>query len=288
MLRDIFKRRKYITVQVSKPKDVAESKPTVIPNGIFEKCPNCQNAIYTRELKDNLMVCPQCEHHFRIGAPARIEMIADKGTFEEMDEYMEFKNPIDFPNYEEKIEKEREKTGLNEGVVTGTCCIGGLRCVLAVMDSRFIMGSMGTVVGEKITRAIEKSLKLKIPLIIFTASGGARMQEGILSLMQMAKISSALKKLHDAKILYISVITDPTTGGVTASFASLGDIIIGEQGALMGFAGKRVIKQTTGENLPENFQTVEFLLDHGFIDMVVHRKELKKVLSKILEMHQEV
>lgn len=215
----------------------------------------------------------------------RIKNIIDDGTFEEFDKDMETSNPIDFEGYEEKIEKLSEKTGLKEAVITGEGKIHGMETVIAVMDSAFIMGSMGSVVGEKITRAVEKATELKLPVIIFTASGGARMQEGMFSLMQMAKVSAAVARHNKAGLLYITVITNPTTGGVTASFAMEGDIILAEPDALVGFAGKRVIEQTIKQHLPEGFQRAEFLLEHGFIDKIVRRQELKETLSVILELH---
>lgn len=256
-----------------------------IPDGLLIKCSSCGEKIYKETLSENLHCCTACKYHFRINAMERLEIIADKGSFEEIDKTIVSVNTLNYPDYEKKIAYYQEKSGNYDGVVTGICLIEEQKTVIGVMDSTFMMGSMGSVVGEKITRAIEKADNEKLPLIIFTASGGARMQEGIISLMQMAKTSSALRKFSDNGGLFISVITDPTTGGVTASFAMLGDIIIGEQGALIGFAGKRVIEQTIKQKLPDDFQTVESLLKHGFIDIVVARCELKALLSNILSFH---
>lgn len=230
-------------------------------------------------------VCPHCDHHHRLNAYERLEHIFDEDTFEEWDKHMISSNPLGFPDYEEKLEKDRLKSDLNEAVVTGRAQLNGLDTAVAVMDARFRMGSMGSVVGEKITNAIEKARKEKIPFIIFTASGGARMQEGVLSLMQMGKTSVALQRLHAEGGLFISVMTHPTTGGVSASFASLGDYNFAEPGALIGFAGRRIIEQTIREKLPDDFQTAEFLLEHGQLDRVLHRHELKKTLGMVLEIH---
>ena len=250
------------------------------------KCPKCGEMVYREDIKSNSYVCPKCEGYFRIKTKTRIRMVADAGSFEEWFCDIEQKNPLDYPEYEEKIAGLQEKTKLKEAVTTGVCTVNGIRTVLGVCDARFLMGSMGTVVGEKITYAIEKAIELKYPLIIFSVSGGARMQEGIMSLMQMAKTTAAISKLNEAGGLYISVLTDPTYGGVTASFASIADIILAEPGAMIGFAGQRVIEQTIGENLPEGFQTAEFLLEHGFIDKIVERKELKHTLYKLIQFHK--
>lgn len=287
MLNNLFKKTKYITVSqqaLRKAEDTLEQKPS-IPNGMWVKCDSCGKIIYNNDLEENNKVCSQCNHHFRMTARERIEFIIDKDTFEEFDKNMISDNPIEFNGYEEKVKKMRENTDMNEAVVTGRGCIGNENVVICVMDSHFMMGSMGSVVGEKITRAVEKAIELKLPIIIFTTSGGARMQEGMFSLMQMAKVSAALGKLDKEGLLYITVLTDPTTGGVTASFAMLGDIILSEPGALIGFAGKRVIEQTIRQKLPEGFQRAEFLLEHGFIDKIVSRNELKGVLKKILVIH---
>ena len=275
----IFKKKKYITIKAD------SDKKADIPEGLWVKCTRCGAIVYTKELKKNYKICLKCGFHFRMTAEERIDMICDKDTFVEFNSNIVSVDPLGFPGYKEKLKLCKEKSGLNEAVITGKGSIDGHEVVLAVMDPNFIMGSMGSVVGEKITLAIETALADKKPLVIFTASGGARMQEGMLSLMQMAKTASALSRLHDAGILYIAVLTDPTTGGVTASFASLGDIIIAEPEALIGFAGPRVIEQTIKQKLPQGFQRAEFMLQHGFIDMIVERKELKNKLANILSLH---
>lgn len=258
-----------------------------VPDGLFTKCPKCSKMILTEDMYLNNCVCPKCNYYFKIDARTRISMVLDSDTFEEWDTGITENNPCDFNGYIEKIEELRLKTGLDEAVITGKGKIDGRSVVIGVCDTRFIMGSMGQVVGEKLTRAIEKATELRLPLIIFTCSGGARMQEGIVSLMQMAKTSAALKRHDEAGLLYITILTNPTTGGVTASFAMLGDIILSEPEALIGFAGPRVIKQTIGQELPKGFQRAEFLLEHGMIDNIVERSELKKTLSYILKVHQE-
>jgi len=289
---DLFKKNlKYIELNtktdVNREERVEQDLPS-IPENFFVKCPTCGEKLYKEEVTENLNSCKYCEHNFRIGNVDRIKIIADEDSFVEIDKNMKSVNTLDYPGYLEKIQGYQKTSGITEAIVTGTCTIDGIKVVIGVMDSNFMMGSMGSVVGEKVTRAMEKATQEKLPLIIFTASGGARMQEGIISLMQMAKTSSAIKRFSDAGGLYISVITDPTTGGVTASFAMLGDIIVGEKGALIGFAGKRVIEQTIKQKLPDEFQTVEFLQEHGFIDTIVARKDMKKLLSRILILHQEV
>lgn len=251
----------------------------------FEKCPSCKEILIRKELYQNSKVCPKCNYHFRLTAWERIGQITDEGTFLELNGNVKSTNILQFPMYEEKLAQAMETSNLNEAVVTGVGQIEGKEVVLAVMDSHFMMASMGTVVGDKICLAIEEAINKRLPLIIFTASGGARMQEGILSLMQMAKTSALIKKMDQERLLYITVLTDPTTGGVTASFASLGDIIIAEPNALIGFAGPRVIEQTIGKKLPEGFQKAEFLLEKGFIDLIVSRKELKSMLAKLIAMH---
>lgn len=287
MLNKFFKRTKYITVSHETLKNISEdqdNKP-YIPNGMWIKCSECKRVLYKPDLDRNNKVCQHCGHHFRMNAWERIRLIMDKDSFEEFDADMQSDNPIEFDGYEDKLDNMKKKTGLNEAVVTGKGTIGKMPAVACFMDSNFMMGSMGSVVGEKITRAIENSIKLKLPIIIFTTSGGARMQEGIFSLMQMAKISAALSRLDKEGLLYITVLTDPTTGGVTASFAMLGDIILAEPHALVGFAGKRVIEQTIHQKLPEGFQSAEFLLQHGFIDRIVSRDNLKSTLKDILVIH---
>lgn len=258
-----------------------------IPEGLWKKCNVCKAAIMTEDVKNGHYVCPKCGYYFRIGAMERIKIIVDTDTFEQWDMGLDSGNPLNYGGYEEKLQTLREKTGLDEAVVTGKARIDGKEAVLAVCDGRFMMASMGKVVGEKITRAVERATEEKLPVIIFACSGGARMQEGIHSLMQMSKTSAALKRHHDAGQLYISVLTDPTTGGVTASFAMLGDIILAEPGALIGFAGPRIIEQTIGQKLPEGFQRAEFLLKHGFIDQIVERKNMRKNISQIIQMHRE-
>ncbi|MBU5270240.1 acetyl-CoA carboxylase carboxyltransferase subunit alpha [Clostridium cochlearium] len=288
MFKRLFKKTKYITVSSHNlnEKDSTQEKP-LIPDYMWSKCEKCGQIIYSKDLKKNYSICGFCKNHFRISAYDRIQQIIDEDTWEEIDKYLYSVNPLNFKGYDEKVEKTQEKTQLNEAVVTGIGNINGQKAVVCIMDSRFFMGSMGSVVGEKITRAIEKAIENRLPLIIFTASGGARMQEGMFSLMQMAKVSAALSKLSQAGLLYVTVLTDPTTGGVTASFAMLGDIILSEPGALIGFAGKRVIEQTINKKLPHGFQTAEFLMKHGFIDKIVNRKDLKDTLSMILKFHKE-
>ncbi|MEG0792871.1 MAG: acetyl-CoA carboxylase carboxyltransferase subunit alpha [Lachnospiraceae bacterium] len=262
----------------------SKAKPEV-PAGLLKKCNKCNSAIFTEEAKSNGYICPKCNNYFRMNAFHRIEMVVEPGTFEPWDQHLITKNPLHYKGYEEKIELLQEKTKLDEAVITGSAIIGNTKVVLAVCDGRFLMASMGEVVGEKITRAIERAAKEKLPVVIFACSGGARMQEGIVSLMQMAKTAAALKRLSDAGQLYISILTDPTTGGVTASFAMLGDIILAEPGALIGFAGPRVIEQTIGQKLPRGFQRSEFLLEHGFIDAIVERGHMKQCISQILDIH---
>lgn len=255
--------------------------------GKWVKCDSCKEIIYKEDLHNNLSVCPNCGKNFRLSARRRIKQIADEGTFEEIGANIKTKDPLKFEGYLKKVELLKEKTDIEEAVKCGICKIDGLKVVLGVMDGNFLMGSMGAAVGERISLAIEKAIEEKIPFIMFCVSGGARMQEGIISLMQMAKTSSAIAKLDEAGLLYVSVLTDPTTGGVTASFASLGDIILAEPGALIGFAGPRVIEQTIKQKLPEGFQSAEFLLEHGFIDKIVERKDMKNTLYNIVKMHQK-
>ena len=283
--KHMFKRTAVKNDAVNEKKTRFSARKPEVPDGLMKKCNACKSAVFVEEVKQNNYICPHCQNYFRMHAYRRIQMIADPDSFEEWDKGLQTRNPLQFKGYEEKLDKLKEKTGLDEAVITGKLNINGTPTVVAVCDGRFMMASMGEVVGEKITRAVEKATEEKLPIIIFACSGGARMQEGIVSLMQMAKTSAALKRHSDEGLLYISVLTDPTTGGVTASFAMLGDIILAEPGALIGFAGPRVIEQTIGQKLPEGFQRSEFLLEHGFIDAIVERKEMRSTLSKILDMH---
>ncbi|KOR92560.1 acetyl-CoA carboxylase, carboxyltransferase subunit beta [Geobacillus stearothermophilus] len=279
MWKDLFaKKKKYASLS-------SEQVRHEVPEGVMTKCPQCKKIMYTKELVKNLRVCLSCGYHHPMPARERIESVLDDGSFREYDADMISVNPIGFPGYIEKLEEDRRKSGLNEAVVTGEGTLDGHTLVIAVMDSSFRMGSMGSVVGEKITRAVEQAHDKGVPFLIFTASGGARMQEGVLSLMQMAKTSAALKRFSNDGGLFISVMTHPTTGGVSASFASLGDYNFAEPGALIGFAGRRVIEQTVREELPEDFQTAEFLLKHGQLDAVIHRHELKETLATVLRIH---
>ena len=261
-----------------------ESK-TDIPIGKWVKCEKCGEILYKEDLHKNYSVCMNCGYHFRLSSRRRIWQILDEGTFKPFELDIKTVNPLQMEDYAVKLQNLQDRLGIDEAVVCGTGDINKEKVVICVMDGNFLMGSMGSVVGEKITYSIEKAIELKLPLIIFSVSGGARMQEGIISLMQMAKTSSAISKLNEAGGLFISVLTDPTYGGVTASFASLGDIILAEPNAMIGFAGKRVIKQTIGEDLPEEFQTAEFLLEHGFVDKIVERKDMKETLYKLIKFH---
>ena len=271
-------RKGYIALNSSRPE---------VPEGLLRKCNKCGSAIIAEDVKSDYYICPKCGGYFRVHAYRRIEMVADEGTFEEWDLELKTPNPLNYKGYEEKLGVLQEKTGLAEAIVTGKARIGGTEAVLGVCDGRFLMASMGEVVGEKIARAVERATRERLPVILFACSGGARMQEGIVSLMQMAKTSAALKRHSDAGLLYISVLTDPTTGGVTASFAMLGDVILAEPKALIGFAGPRVIEQTIRQKLPKGFQRSEFLLEHGFIDGIVERPQMKQTLSQILMLHKE-
>ena len=262
-----------------------ENTPEV-PDNLMRKCNACKAAVFVDEVKQNHYICPHCGNYFHMPAYRRIKMIADRKSFVEWDAEMEEQNPLQYRGYEEKLRALQEKTGLNEAVVTGKCTIKGISVALGVCDCRFMMSSMGEVVGEKITRVFERATEEKLPVILYICSGGARMQEGLVSLMQMAKTSMALRKHSDAGLLYVPVLTDPTTGGVTASFAMLGDIILAEPKALIGFAGPRVIEQTIGQKLPKGFQKAEFLLEHGFIDKIVERDDQRIVLADILKLHE--
>ena len=284
-LENMFKKTKIIS-RIQSHSSVHGPRPEV-PEGLLRKCNKCGAAIIAEEVKRDGYICPKCGGYFRVHAYRRIQMVADPDTFEEWDHDLTGGNPMHYRGYEEKVHALQEKTGLQEAVVTGKCRINGKETVLAVCDGRFMMSSMGWAVGEKITRAVENATEKRLPVIIFACSGGARMQEGITSLMQMAKTSAALKRHSDAGLLYVSVLTEPTTGGVTASFAMLGDVILAEPGALIGFAGPRVIEQTIHQKLPKGFQRAEFLLEHGFIDDIVKRENLKETLGKILTFHEK-
>ncbi|HEY9581980.1 MAG TPA: acetyl-CoA carboxylase, carboxyltransferase subunit beta [Savagea sp.] len=279
MIRDLFKKKKQAVTIPSK-----QAKEDV-PEGIMTKCPQCKAIEMTTELLKAGKVCSKCDYHYTMTARERMDYLFDEGSFNSIDDHLKTENPLGFPGYMEKVKVDQEKTDLNEAVLTGVAKLEGKRIAVAIMDSNFRMGSMGSVVGEKLTRLIELGTKEEIPVFIFAASGGARMQEGILSLMQMAKTSVALER-HAAKgLLYVSIMTYPTTGGVSASFASVGDINLAEPQALIGFAGRRVIEQTVREKLPENFQTAEFLLDCGQLDAVIHRHDLREKLALIVELH---
>ncbi|MBA9087415.1 acetyl-CoA carboxylase carboxyl transferase subunit beta [Fontibacillus solani] len=290
MFKDLFqKKRKYATIpseRLGADASQSDDRPKrEIPEGLMNKCSRCGSIQYSKELEKNLKVCSACGHHMRLNAMERIRMTMDEGSFREYDEDLISVDPLEFPGYANKLEQQALKSGLKEAVVTGEGTIGGFPAVVAIMSFDFFTGSMGSVVGEKITRAIEAATEKRLPIIIFSTSGGARMQESILSLMQMAKTSAALARLNEQGGLYISVITDPTTGGVSASFAMLGDIIVAEPGAVFGFAGRIVIEQTIRQKLPDDFQTAEFNLQHGQLDLVVHRKEMRGMLSQLLDLH---
>ena len=283
MLKNLFRKREYVTVS-SRTLDDNSHLPN-IPDGKWINCPKCKNILYKEDLERDYKVCIGCGHHFSISAKKRIDQIFDENSFVELFKDVETRNPLNFEGYEDKLELNKVKSGLEEAVITGTGKINSLKVATAVMDSNFMMGSMGCAVGEKITRIVEYATENRLPLVIFTASGGARMQEGIFSLMQMAKTSLAISRHDKAGLLYISVITHPTTGGVTASFAMEGDIIISEPSAVIGFAGRRVIESTINEKLPEDFQSAEFALEKGFIDAIVKRRDLKNYLYKVLRLH---
>lgn len=278
MIVDKIKKREATAKKIENKVDIQVGK--------WVKCDKCKEILYKETVRENYSICPNCGAYFRMHINKRIESIIDKGTYKRFDLDIDTTNPLNLEDYPEKIKNLRKKTGIQEAVGCGTGKINGEDVVICVMDSGFLMGSMGVVVGEKITYSIEKAIELKLPLVIFCVSGGARMQEGIISLMQMAKTTSAISKLNKAGLLYISVLTDPTYGGVTASFASIADIVLAEPKAMIGFAGKRVIEQTIGESLPENFQTAEFLLEHGFIDKIVERKDLKDTIYKLILFHK--
>lgn len=286
-IEDLFKVVKNRFVDDSRPAAASnnKSKSVEIPQNLLFKCPRCASVIYNEEFERAIKVCPKCNYHARLSWQERLELTVDTGSFRELDKELKSLNPIGFPRYEEKVANMSRACDTNEAIITGECTIRGYRCVLGIMDSHFMMASMGSVVGEKITRAFEYATERGLPVVMFTASGGARMQEGIISLMQMAKTSGAVKRHSDAGGLYITVLTDPTTGGVEASFASLGDIIIAEPKVLIGFAGRRVIQDTIRQRLPDDFQSAEFQLDCGFVDMIVERGMMRKALSNVLKLH---
>ncbi len=270
-----------------RPPTAKNVKPKIdIPVGKWIKCDKCKEIVYKETVRENMSICPNCGAYFRMHINKRLEMIIDEGSYKKFDLNIDTVNPLNLEGYEQKIKTLRTKTGIPEAVSAGIGKINGEDVVICVMDSGFLMGSMGSVVGEKITYSMEKAIELNVPFIIFCTSGGARMQEGIISLMQMAKTTSAVAKMNKAGILYISVLTDPTYGGVTASFASIADIVLAEPGAMIGFAGQRVIQQTIGQSLPEGFQTAEFLLDHGFIDKIVERQNMKKTIFDLIQFHK--
>jgi acetyl-CoA carboxylase carboxyl transferase subunit beta len=278
LLKDLFRKpQKYITVRTNA---VTQEK-----KALWIKCPECGEILYTRELEKHLNVCRKCNYHFRLSAPERLAITLDEGSFQEMDAGLKSVDPLSFPEYDEKLANVRAATGLNDAILTGEGAIEGWPVLVGALEPHFIMGSMGSVVGEKIVRLAERAVEKRLPVLLFSASGGARMQEGVFSLMQMAKTSAAVARLNEAGVLFISVLTDPTTGGVTASFATLGDIILAEPGAMIGFAGRRVTEQTLKEKLPPDFQTAEFCLKHGMIDLVVPRHELRATLARILSLH---
>ncbi|WP_442601472.1 acetyl-CoA carboxylase, carboxyltransferase subunit beta [Paenibacillus sp. KN14-4R] len=278
MLKDLFQKRKYATIP-------SERTKREIPEGLMNKCPQCGTIQYSKELEKNLKVCNSCGFHYKLNALERILMTVDEGSFVESDSFMISEDPLEFPDYTEKVEKAQTATGLRDAIVTGAAEIDGIPVAIGAMSFDFMGGSLGSVVGEKITRTIEYAIENRVPVLIFSTSGGARMQESILSLMQMAKTSAAVSKLNEQDGLFISVITDPTFGGVSASFAMLGDIIVAEPGTSFGFTGRRVIEQTIRQKLPDNFQTAEFNLQHGQVDKVVHRKDLRTTLAKLLDLH---
>lgn len=279
------RKEKYIRINPNRSiKQAVEREAPEVPDELFAKCPACKHMIYQKDLGP-AKICPTCGYNFRISAQERLNLTVDEGTFEELFTGLETSNPLHFPKYQEKLMASKEATGLDEAVLTGIAKVGGASVALAIMDANFIMGSMGTVVGEKLTLLFELATEKKLPVVVFTASGGARMQEGIMSLMQMAKISAAVKRHSNAGLFYLTILTDPTTGGVTASFAMEGDIILAEPQALIGFAGRRVIETTVREDLPEDFQKAEFLQEHGFVDAIVNRLDLRDTVVQLVTFH---
>lgn len=286
MLKEMFKKTPYTSADKKKARTNEKIRDSLgkhqVPDGLFKKCPKCSRIVYTEDIISNYYSCPHCEYYFRINARTRISMVLDKGSFEEWDEELTAEDPIEFPEYKRKLEAFKSGVHLNEAIITGKGEIANNPVAIGVMETEFMMGSMGSAVGEKIARMVERATKKRLPVVIFCCSGGARMQEGIVSLMQMAKTSQALKKHGEEGQLYVSVLTDPTMGGVSASFAMLGDVILAEPGALIGFAGPRVIEQTIRQKLPKDFQTAEFLLEHGFVDKIVKRNQIRRVLQFII------
>jgi len=258
-------------------------KQVQVPQGLYAKCKGCGSILYNKDLDKNFKVCPKCGYHYQLSSLERLYLTVDAGSFQELDEKLDSQNPLGFPEYEDKIKRGQEKAKMTDAVITGVATIAGQPASIAIMDFQFMGGSLGSVVGEKITRAVERAIEKKIGLVIVSTSGGARMQEGILSLMQMAKTSAAIGRLGEEGLPYISVLTDPTTGGVAASYSMLGDVNLAEPGAMVGFAGPRVIEQTIRQKLPKGFQRAEFLLDHGFIDAIVPRSEMRQTLGKYLK-----
>lgn len=286
-LKHMFKKTAALFEDREKSADSGNTEKPSVPEGLWLKCPKCREMVYRDDVKNHAYVCPKCKGYFRIKTKTRIRMVADQGSFQDWFGELEGYDPLDYPGYKEKIGMLQEKTHLKEAVTIGECTVDGIRTVLGVCDARFLMGSMGYVVGEKIARAFEKAAKERLPVVLFCSSGGARMQEGIISLMQMAKTAAAIKRHSDEGLFYLPVLTDPTTGGVTASFAMLGDIILAEPGALIGFAGPRVIEQTIGQKLPEGFQRSEFLVEKGIIDGIIERENLKATIFHLLDVHGE-
>ncbi|MDR3289655.1 MAG: acetyl-CoA carboxylase, carboxyltransferase subunit beta [Peptococcaceae bacterium] len=297
MLKDMFRKPKYVTIksvpaiqQRPPADDVALLETNLmrkeLPDGLWLKCPKCGDVIFNKNLEDHAQVCMKCKYHFPMSARQRLALLVDQGTFEEWTPELTSADPLEFPGYKEKLAEIQAKTNLLEGVITGQGKIENLPAVLVINEGSFIMGSMGSAVGEKITRSIEKAIELQLPIIMVSTSGGARMQEGILSLYQMAKTSAALERFNQAGLLYISILTNPTYGGVTASYAMLGDIIIAEPGALIGFTGPNIIKQTMKKELPQRAQTAEFNQEHGFVDLIIERSQIRSQLAKILGYHR--